>query len=77
MVSEGQRTFSAGHNFVRTIAISCGFHSSAPPMRIYLTHHATNYSHKDIEVRDGVLDAKTHQVASVTPLLVELVVADV
>jgi len=42
-------------------------------MRIYLTHHATNYSHKDIEVRDGVLDAKTHQVASVTLLLVELV----
>ena len=42
-------------------------------MRIYLTRHATNYSHKDIEVRDGVLDAKTHQVASVTPLLVELV----
>jgi hypothetical protein len=32
-----------------------------------------NYSHKDIEVRDGVLDAETDQVASVTPLLVELI----
>jgi hypothetical protein len=32
-----------------------------------------NYSHKDIEVCDGVLDAETDQVAIVTPLLVELI----
>jgi hypothetical protein len=42
-------------------------------MRIYLTHHAPNYSHKDIEVREGVLDAETHQVANVASLLVKLV----